>query len=207
MLEKQPETGFQRELIDINKEFLSLITDSSVAAAPEVLGLTGQVLASLRGLTPAELNAIATAPLLLAEFTPLPGLADPAQVAEQPALPAGIPARWQRDAEGFANRLLACIWQAARHENLLTALCIGIEPERYRQLAALSFRTISQRSELTLRCLRVRLAAHPNFWNELISMIRHGSESQQAISRLAMIPLSVAHSGLPTTTSDHPRYF
>ena len=207
MLEERPEMGFRSQLTDINREFLMLLTADAVAALPEVFGFGKGALDQLRHLSGAQIDRIAEAPILLAEFEPLPGLCGPAAVADAPPLPGGLPAIWQREAEAFANRLLACIWQAARQDQLMTAFCIGVDPDRHRRIAALSFRAISQSSEGTLRCLRVRLGRHPTFWADLLRSVRQGSDHQQLVSRLAMIPLSVANNALPTSTADRPRYF
>jgi hypothetical protein len=207
MLDERSDTDFRRQLADINREFLRLLIDPSVAAVPGLFGLGGPALAELRHLSVAQLREIAAAPILLAEFEPLPGLPDCSSVADAPALPGGLPAAWQREAEAFANRLLACIWQAARQDRLFTAFCIGVDRDRHRRIAELSFRSISHSSEGTLRCLRVRLGAHARFWRDLVRSVRDGTSDQQTISRLAIIPLSVSINALPTTTTDRPRYF
>jgi len=207
MLEKRPDTDFRRQLTDMNKEFLRLLTDPATAATHNLLGLAPEAIAGLRHLSAAQLDRVAAVPVLLAEFEPLPGLPEFASVADAAPLPAGVSPSWQREAEAFANRLLACIWQSARQDHLLTAFCIGIDPDRHRRIAESSFGSISHSSERTLRCLRVRLGSHPTFWSDLILSIRQGTDDQQVASRLAMIPLSVAHSGLPTTTANRPRYF
>jgi len=207
MSEERPETCFQRELIDMNREFLYLVTHPMVGGVKNLLGMPEDTLIQLRQLSATQLDTVAGAPILLPEFVPLPGLAPFDSVADATPLPRELPSAWEREAEGFANRLLACIWQASRQNRLLTAFCIGIDLECYRQLAELSFRTISQSSDRTLSCLRFRLADHPFFWRDLIQYIRHGTEDQKTASRLAMIPLSVAHAGLPTRTTDSPRYF
>ena len=207
MSEKRPDTGFQCQLIDMNKEFLRLLTDPANMATNNLFGLAPEVLAGLRKFSASQLDRVAAVPILLTEFEPLPGLPEFSSVADTPALPVGVSPAWQREAEAFANRLLACIWQSARQDHLLTAFCIGIDPDRHRRIAESSFASISQSSERTLRCLRVRLGSHPTFWNDLLLSILHGTDDQQVASRLAMIPLSVAHAGLPTTTADRPRYF
>jgi hypothetical protein len=204
---KRIEIGFRRELIDINREFLRLATDPAVGGIPSLLGLPATTLANLRALSPLELDAVAETPLLLVEFHPLPGLSSYDSIADSPPFPPDLPANWRREAEGFANRLLACIWQATRQDRLLTTFCIGIDTERHRKLADLSFGRISQNSATALRSLRVRLADHPSFWNDLVHSIRSGNPTQQNASRLAMIPLTIASSGLPTSTSECPRYF
>lgn len=207
MLEKGSVTGLQIELIDMNREFLRLVTDPAVRSLPNLLGMTGTLLRELQNLTPDQLDTVASTPILLAEFTPFPGLAAMGEVADTPPLPCGLAPIWQNEAEGFANRLLACIWQVAKHDNLLTAFCIGVDPDCHRRLANLSFSTINQSSAYSLRCLRVRLADHSGFWTDLLSHVRHGTVEQQTASRLAIIPLCVAHSGFPVSTPHRPRYF
>jgi hypothetical protein len=194
------------ELTEINREFLALATDARVAAVPRLFGLAPDILNPLRQLTSGQLDAIAATPLLLAEFAPLPG-PNNGLIEESVPLPGDLPPGWRRDADGFANRLLTCIWQATRQDNLLTAFCIGIDSERQQALAGLSFSRISQLAGRSLDGLRMRLAAHPSFWSDLIRSVRRGTDAQLTACRLAMIPLSLADAELPTRTQTCPRYF
>jgi hypothetical protein len=57
-----------REIVAINREFLRLLTHPATVGAAQVLGLDGSMVDVLRRFRPAELEQIATAPLLLAEF-------------------------------------------------------------------------------------------------------------------------------------------
>ncbi len=206
MSPKPPELGFHVELTEINREFLALATDSRVTAVPDLFGLAPATLNSLRELTSGQLDAIAGTPLLLAEFVPLPGPGT-ALIEESLPLPGNLSAAWRRDADGFSNRLLTCIWQATRQDNLLTAFCIGIDSERRQALAGLSFSRIGQLTGRSLNGLRMRLAAHPSFWTDLIRSVRRGTDEQLTACRLAMIPLSLADAELPTRTQTCPRYF
>jgi hypothetical protein len=206
MLSKPPELAFQMELTEINREFLALATDVRVATASNLFGLAADILGPLRELTSGQLDAIAATPLLLAEFAPLPGPGT-GLIEEVPPLPGNLSMAWRRDADGFANRLLTCIWQATRQDALLTAFCIGIDIERQQALAGLSFSHISQLAGRSLNGLRMRLAAHPSFWTDLIRSVRRGTDAQLTACRLAMIPLSLADAELPTRTQSCPRYF
>jgi hypothetical protein len=204
---KRPELGFHVELIDINKEFLNLATDPRVSGFSSVLGVPAPLLTRLRALTPNHLDAVAATPLLLAEFVPLPGVSSNDSVAEASPLPLGLPPGWLREADGFANRLLTCIWQATRQDRLLTAFCIGIDASQHRKLADLSFRRISENSGKALQCLHLRLSDHVPFWHDLVESTQQGSADKLTACRLAMIPLTLAGPDFPTSTSNCPRYF
>jgi hypothetical protein len=195
-----------KEITDINREFLRLLTHSDTRGAPDVLGLDAGLLEGLCRLEPDELELIAVAPLLLVEFSPLPGFAEIREAPERRARNSVMSERWQRDFHSFANLLLTCVWQTARRDSLLTALFIGIDRERCQKLSSLSFGRISECSRQAADSLQVRLAQHPRFWADLIRLARYGSGSQQIASRMSVIQLSVAQQWRAESSETEPRY-
>ena len=190
-----PATAEIAAIRDINLAFLQVLTHPATRGLPHLLGLDGAILETLHRLDTDQLHKVARCPLLLAEFSSIPGAIQPCGVAEprQPVDSAGKQwgKEWQSELNSFADRLLTCLWQAARHDTLLAAFCIGIDAAKCSELAHLSFTKISRCSDQAAGCLQVRLGSHPNFWADLIRTARSGTRSQQTASRLAGIQLSI----------------
>jgi hypothetical protein len=198
------------EIANINREFLRLLASPAVAENHSLLGLDGGVLGALRSLSPAQLDRIAAAPQLLAEFSPLPGARQtgasdaptPRQLAQERGAVADVggsayqDSQWEQQVQGFAQRLLVCLWQSARHSKRITALNAGLTPESLAFLAAQSFTVVSRHCAEAGFCLRARFALHPRFWPDLIRSVRIGNSEQQAASRLSLLPLSISQAGL-----------
>jgi hypothetical protein len=201
-----PDLEICEEIIDINRTFLQLLTHPATHGAHGILGLDGGALAGLNQLTAAELELLAQAPLLLVEFSPFPGFAEIRDAPERRAQNSSLGQDWRAELQGFANRLLTCVWQTARRDKLMTSLCVGIDQQYCRTLSGLSFCRISQCAEEAADSLRVRLAQHPRFWADLIRLAHHGSVSQQVASRMSLIQLSVAQQWTGKSVVSNPRY-
>jgi len=187
---KSPDFEINDEIPDINLEFLHLLTHPATSGAEDVLGLNAGIVTALQSLENEQLEMISRSPLLLAEFSPFPGLC---QIRDMPTQALAVTdQRWQQELKGFANRLLTCIWQTARHDRLMTALFVGIDSERRRSLSGMSFCRLSRYSDLAVNALQVRLAEHPSYWPDKIRMARNGNRNQRLVSRLSAIQLSVA---------------
>ena len=199
-------TELSTEITDINREFLRLLTHPVTHGVPELLGLDAGVLEGLRQLRPDELELISAAPLLLVEFSPLPGITEIRESPESRLQNQALGRVWEAELQGFADMLLTCIWQTARRDSLLTALFVGIDNERCHALSTLSFCRIRQCSRQAADLLRVRLRQHPRFWADLIRLARNGSTSQQIASRLSVIQLSVAQQWPARSRANEPRY-
>jgi hypothetical protein len=194
------------EIKDINREFLRLLTHPDTRGAPEVLGMDAGILEGLCQLNPDELELISSAPLLLVEFSPLPGITEIRDAPERRIQNMALGEVWQAELQSFANLLLTCIWQTSRRDRLLTALFVGIDNERCHALSTLSFCRISQCSRQAADLLQVRLGQHPRFWADLIRLARNGSGSQQIASRLSVIQLSIAQQWPARSADNEPRY-
>jgi hypothetical protein len=193
MPHKHPDLPIQAEITDINREFLRLLIHPQLRASPDgVLGLDRATLESLHRLSPAQLDQVAKAPLLLVEFRPLPVTHVYPRPAEQMVADAGIRTDWQQSLNDYANRLLIFIWQASRHNRLLCSFCLGLDRQQAQQLAQLSFVRLSRSGEYASAYLRARLYRHPRFWADLVHAARSGSPDQQLAAQLAVIQLSVA---------------
>ena len=214
MPQKHPDSSVQTEIaeiVDINREFLRLLTDPHLAATGGALGLDEATLCCLRQLNPDQIECIAAAPLLLAEFSPFPGddQADNkySQRTDRMVADEDVPPDWQRELTGFANRLLTFVWQASRHDRLLSAFCLGLDKSQALELAKLSFSGISRGGDSVATSLHVRLSRHPTFWLDLIRSVRSGSREQQLASQLAAIQLSIIRRYLPAASAGEPHYF
>ena len=176
---------------DINLAFLRVLAHPDTRGLPHLLGLDGAVLEALHILDPDQLKKVAMAPLLLAEFSSIPGVTQPVGVAESSCPRDIVGEDWERELNRFADRLLTCLWQTARHDQMLAAFCTGLDTERGLELAGLSFTKISRFAGHAAGCLQARLGSHPNFWADLIRAVRSGNSVQQTASQLAGIQLSV----------------
>jgi hypothetical protein len=176
---------------DMNTSFLEVLTHPATRGLPHLLGLDGAVLAALHQLHPEHLRKIAQSPLLLAEFSSVPGISPPVGVADTPPTLPTVGTVWQRQLESFADRLLTCLWQAARRDRMEVAFCVGFDMDKCHELACLSFTKISHCTEQAAGCLQARLGSHSRYWADLIRMARSGTSAQQTASLLAGIQLSV----------------
>jgi hypothetical protein len=187
----QPASAELHAIGDINRAFLRVLTHPDTRGLPHLLGLDGAVLEALHCLDSEQLKKVAMSPLLLAEFHSIPGFTQPGGVAESSHSSPAAGKDWEHEANRFADRLLTCLWQAARHDQMPAAFCIGFDTEKCRELASLSFTKIGRFSGHAAACLRARLGTHPRFWPDLIRTVRSGSSAQQTASQLAGIQLSI----------------
>jgi hypothetical protein len=186
-----PLTAEIAAISDINRAFLNVLTHPGTRGLPQLLGLDGAVLEALHQLDPAQLDKVALSPLLLAEFNSVPGEAQSTGVAEPHQSFAAAGKDWERELHRFADRLLTCLWQAARHDKLLASFCLGFDGDKCSELAHLSFTKISYCTDQAAGCLQARLSSHPRFWADLIRTVRSGNSTQQTASLLSGIQLSI----------------
>jgi hypothetical protein len=183
--------GKMIEINHINQEFLRLLLHPDVAELHSLLGLHSGILAGLRSLTPEQQTTVSSVPLLLGELSLLPGMVNSDLVADREAPFARMTALWQQELQGFTDRLLTCLWHAARRETGMAAVCMGIDAARRTKLAQLSFISLSRHSRHATASLHARLAQHPTFWPDLIASA-HGSDPlRKIVSQLSVIQLSV----------------
>lgn len=180
-----------REIADINREFLQLLLHADTVTRASILGLPSGIVEGLRRLSPGQQDTVASVPLLLAEFSPLPGFADSHSVADSERPFAAVGEQWRQDLQGFVDRLLVCMWQAARRETGLTTLCIGIDAPTRRKLAQLSFAGLSRYSRYAATTLRARFAGHSAFWPDLLASAHGNDPLRKTVSQLSAIQLVV----------------
>ena len=186
---KPPDMRFYTELKDLNAGFLSLIVNHVNSWQEPVLGLEAGATAALRRLSDSELDFIATAPGMLAGFSILP---PPQSVSESRADLRHSDDCWLESARMFCTALMTYLWQLARRDQLVTALCVGPGRARVNRLAALSFREIQGCANPAMYQLNARFSSHPTFWPDLIRAARSEDDELKALSRLAIIPLTLA---------------
>ena len=186
---KPPDIRFYDELKELNTEFLNLIIDYGEAWQEPVLGLDAGSASALRRLSDSELEFIATAPGMLAGFAVLP----PTQrVSESRADLHQSDQRWLASARLFCTGMMTYLWQLARRDQLVAALCVGPANGRVGRLAELSFGEIQGFAGRAMAQLIARFGGHPTFWPDLIRAARSKDSELKALSRLAIIPLTLA---------------
>jgi hypothetical protein len=186
---KPPDMRFYGELQDLNAGFLRLIINHGRAWQAPLLGLDAGATAALRRLSDTELEFIATTPGLLAGFTVLP---PPQSVSELQSELHGADGHWLESARLFCTALMIYLWQIARRDQLVTALCVGPGARRVSRLADLSFREIQDATDRAMCQLNARFGGHPAFWPDLIRAARSRDDDFRMMSRLAIIPLTLA---------------
>ena len=180
-----------QEIKQINQQFLNLLLHPDARSLNSVLGLDYGVLDGLRRLTTEQQVTLSSVPGLLAEFSSLPAITDIDVIADLEQPFALTNKDWQRELQGFADRLLTCIWQAARHEKGINAACMGLSPARCRRLANWSFVTLSRHSRNAVAYLVACHARHPTFWPDLIACASSSDPLRKIASQLSLLQLSV----------------
>jgi len=194
MPSKWPDTQFRREIGDFNREFLALIcTDNRPAVA---FGLTHTVRQRLKLLAPAQLEAIAETPCLLAAFAVLPPRQLVRGVAESPGAGPGlpvssVPAAQAEAARLFAASLLTWLWHTAGQDRLLAALCIGPGSRGVEQLAGAGFRDLQRAAAGAVDCLEARFCRHPRLWPDLVRAATHADAQVLTATRLSVVQLTL----------------
>lgn len=186
---KPPDTRFYDDLKDLNVEFLNLIVAHGHSWQKPVLGLDAGSASALRRLSDSELAFIATAPGLLAGFTVLP---PPPGVSEPRADLHQSDERWLESTRLFCIGMMTYLWQMARRDHLVAVLCVGPATGRVGCLAELSFREIQGSADRAMSQLNARFGGHPTFWPDLIRAARSEDPELKDLSRLSIIPLTLA---------------
>lgn len=187
MPRKSPDTQVRREIHEFNREFLELVRrDCSPGAA---FGLESPVRQRLRLLNPAQLQAIAETPCLLAAFALLPLRLASRGVADAP-LPKA------REPEGdsarlFAASLLVWLWHTARQDRLLAALCVGPGRHGVEQLSTAGFRDLQRGAAGATECLEARFCRHPRLWPDLVRAACISDAQVLIATRLSIVQLTL----------------
>ncbi len=196
MQREAPDTHFYAEISDFNLEFLGLVAQARQRCHGAVFGLDTAVVEQVSRMNPAQLEAMAEAPCLLAGFAAGRGNR-PARIAE-PA-PTGDP-EWAGHARLFAAGLLTYAWQMARRDSLRAALCIG--PDAHRLAGNTSLRDIRGYADRALQHLEARFRAHARFWPDLVRATRDGRPERLLLARLTAIQLATLEASQGTVRRD-----
>ena len=186
---KPPDMRFYGELKELNIQFLSLIVEYRRPWQEPVLGLDAGSAAALSRLSASELDFIATAPGLLAGFTQLPP--QPSVCYSSIDLDQ-LDAKWLSSARHYCIGIMTYLWQLARRDQLVAALCVGPASRRISHFAELSFGDIQGCADRAIAQLNARFGDHPTFWPDLIRAARSQDAEFRDLSRLAIIPLTLA---------------
>ena len=191
MQRKWPDTQVRREIHEFNREFLELICeDCSPGAA---YGLTAAIRHRLRLLAPAQIQAMAETPCLLAAFPLLPPRLAPRGVADAPQ-PAAHSARADA-ARLFAASLLVWLWHTARQDRLLAALCIGPGRLGVELLSSAGFRDLQRAAADAAECLEARFCRHPRLWPDLVRAACISDSQVLIATRLSIVQLTLISRG------------
>lgn len=195
---KWPDTQLRQEIRDFNREFLELIcTDTRPGT---VFGLQPTVRQRLGALVPAQLEAIAATPCLLAAFVVLPPRQLPRGVAEatgagpvadsgQPAGP--VPRAQAEAARIYAASLLTWLWHTARQDRLLAALCIGPGRVGVEQLGSACFRDLQRAAAGADECLEARFCRYPRLWPDLVRAASGADATLLTATHLSVVQLTL----------------
>lgn len=196
MATKWPDSQVRREIHEFNRGFLELLcadngADSCSRAA---YGLEPPVRQRLRLLAPAQLEALAATPCLLAAFNVLPPRPTVRGVAEAP-LSAG-PSTSVKGPESdaarlFAASLLAWLWHTARQDRLLAALCIGPGNLAVEHLSSVAFRDLQRTASVASECLEARFCRHPRLWPDLVRAAAGPAGPVLTATRLSIVQLTL----------------
>lgn len=187
MASKWPDLQVRREIHEFNREFLELVcTDGRPGTA---FGLDPSVRQRLRLLSPAQLDAVAATPCLLAAFSVLPPHFAALGVAEaQKVAPGGAEAEAARL---FAASLLAWLWHTARQDRLLAALCIGPGSLAVEHLRSAAFRDLQRTALVAAECLEARFCRHPRLWPDLVRAASMPAGPIATATRLSVVQLTL----------------
>ncbi|MEQ1803625.1 MAG: hypothetical protein ABL989_16995 [Gammaproteobacteria bacterium] len=189
MRSKWPDTQVRREIRDFNREFLELVcADTRPGTA---FGLAPTVRTRLAVLAPAQLDAIAETPCLLAAFVVLPPRLVPRGVAELGPEPGPVPVAQAEAARLFAAALLTWLWHTARQDPLLAALCIGPGRLGVEQLASAGFRDLQRAAAGAANCLEARFCRHPRLWPDLVRAATQADLEVLTATRLSVVQLTL----------------
>jgi len=191
-----PETpatrDLQAEISAMNREFLALLIHPLADGRTRLLGLSPDVIDSLRRMSVAQLHDLATAPLLLAGFTRLPGMARTDLQVLREVAESHVPPEWTDCAQNFANRLLTSLWHYSRQPDGITGFCMGLDPVSTDALASMDFTELCECAGATCASLHARHADHPACWPDLVNSALQGRDEQLSVAHLSLIPLTVA---------------
>lgn len=191
---KWPDTQFRREIHDFNREFLELLCMDIRGGT--AFGLAPNVRQRLRLLAPAQLDAIAETPCLLAAFAVLPPRQLPRGVAENSgpdtgSAPNPVAAAHAEAARLFAASLLTWLWHTACQDRLLAALCIGPGRLGVEQLASAGFRDLQRAAAGAVDCLEARFCRHPRLWPDLVRAVSQADAQVLTATRLSVVQLTL----------------
>lgn len=184
MRREPPDSQFYAEVHDLNLEFLGLLAEARERLHGPVFGLEVAVVEQVSRLLPAQLDAMAATPCLLAGFRAgcatrtLPHIAEPAPAPD---------AAWLDRARLFAAGLLTYTWQMSRRDPLRAALCAG--PAGGPIAARMSFRELRNRVEQAVEHIEARFGRGMRFWPDLVRAARDGHTERIELARLTAIQL------------------
>jgi hypothetical protein len=182
----------QHEVHAMNREFLALLTRADLTAGTPVLGLDTGIVASLQCLTPAQLDRLAAAPVLLADFTALPGRRGPTGHRPGGVAEVDLPAGWRLQAQSFARCLLTSLWHFSRRNDALSRFCLGLDAATVGALAALDFAELHRRADATCASLTAAHADRPECWAAMVRALVGDDLRRLWAAQLSLIPLTVA---------------
>ena len=180
-----PDTHFYAEMRDFNLEFLALVAAGRIRRHGPVFGLDIAVVDQISRFNPAQLEAMAATPCLLAGFSGLRSRGT--RVSEpQPALDP----QWGEHARLYAAGLLTYVWQATRRDSLRAALCVGAAEQllggdsRFRDIRSVADQAVQHLEARFRRCSR--------FWPDLVRAAREGHPERLQLARLTAIQLATS---------------
>ena len=191
MQRKWPDMQLRREIHEFNREFLELVCED--CSPGDAYGLASPVRQRLRLLAPAQLQAIAETPCLLAGFSLLPPRLVSRGVADAPLV--GARAAQADAARLFAASLLVWLWHTARQDRLLAALCVGPGRLGVENLSSAGFRDLQRTASGAADCLEARFCRHPRLWPDLVRAACTSDAQVLIATRLSIVQLTLISRG------------
>ena len=190
---KWPDTQFRREIHDFNRA--PPPPPPPPPRGGTAFGLAQNVRQRLR--LPAQLEAIAETPCLLAAFAVLPPRQLPRGVAENSgpdtgSAPNPVAAAHAEAARLFAASLLTWLWHTACQDRLLAALCIGPGRLGVEQLASAGFRDLQRAAAGAVDCLEARFCRHPRLWPDLVRAVSQADAPVLTATRPSVVQPTLA---------------
>jgi hypothetical protein len=186
------------ELAEFNHGFLRLLR--AVPVGRPAFGLESAVLARLQALPAAAVDALARAPVLLAGFRDLPGVAPRSGVAEaRPALPAlpahGGAAPAVNGCRVYAAALLTWLWQVNRQHPLAAVLHMGPGPALPEWLGRAGYAEIQQAADIAPGALEARFSGHCRAWPDLVRAASAGDPDLLMTTHMSVVQLALVGPG------------
>lgn len=181
-----------RELAEFNRGFLQLLRLAPPGRS--AFGLDPGLLARLRGLPDAALDALIRVPVLMAGFRDLPGAVPRSGVAEARLAP-GAASPVVKGCRVYAAALLTWLWQVNRQYPLAAVLHMGPGPALPAWLGRAGYAEIRRVADIAPGALEARFCSHCRAWPDLLRAASAGDPDLLTTTHLSIVQLALVGPG------------